>query len=791
MGPAPGSVWVDAQGAQSVGYTHRGIGRFISEQLNALVGSAPDVIGGIHLTPEAAVPPGLEPLVGSEKLRWGPNRPAQDMAVPSLYHVASPMELTTPLEEVWPDWAQSPDVRTVVTLYDLIPLRFRDRYLDPLPITRAAYFSRLGLLRRADHLLAISQQTARDAEELLGIPERRITVIGCGVSERFGSLIGSSNEAQAVLSEALSEVRDGFVLYVGGDDPRKNLQGAIDGFALVSPEMRRAHQLVIACKMSDERIDEFAAHAAAQGIDPSDVVFTGFVSDRELAALYRSCSLFLFPSLYEGAGLPILEAMSCGAPVVASATSSIPEILGDLEGTFDPADPRDLASCLERVLTDPGLLDRLRERSAERVRLYTWDRVAELTLQGYDRALGSPSRPTPTRSRKRVAMLTPWPPQWTGVARHSRQLVEELSEHADIDVIAPAPENGLEYDRSLEDHGVGVFTAADFDWIRGLRDYDRFLYVLGGSPFHVHAFEALRRRPGAVLAHDVRLLGLYMAVQEQRHAREPNWLLEQLQDMYGHRISEWDLRRYWDPRIYLGLGVYMTADIQRHAEQMIVHAEHQRDVLRLESRGPLVPTHVLPHGIPEPPPPRDDMAGDRGPQILTLGLVSTRAKRMPLLLAGFARVLTTHPDARLNVVGELPDSEREHLTSMIAELGIGDSVRLWGRTDRADYWQALHAADLAVQLRSSFNAAASGAVSDCIAARVPAIVTAIGWATELPRDVVLPVPEDCSVETLAERMLSGLQDEDLRRRIKNAQDAYATETSFARVAERYAEVLAL
>jgi glycosyltransferase involved in cell wall biosynthesis len=261
--------------------------------------------------------------------------------------------------------------------------------------------------------------------------------------------------------------------------------------------------------------------------------------------------------------------------------------------------------------------------------------------------------------------------------------------------------------------------------------------------------------------------------------------------MYGHRISDWDLRRYWDPRVYLGLGVFMTSDIQDHAEQMIVHSHHQRDVLRLESRGPLAPTHVLPHGIPEAPPPTGDTRRQHGPRIVTLGLVSTVAKRMPLLLAAFSRVVSRQPDARLDVVGELPDSERERLASIIADLGIEESVRLYGRIERAEYWEALHSADLAVQLRSSFNAAASGAISDCIAARVPVVASAIGWATELPPDVVLTVPDECSTERLAERILTALGDDDLRRRIDQAQEKYARETSFARLAERYAEVLAL
>jgi glycosyltransferase involved in cell wall biosynthesis len=793
MGLAPGSVLVDSQGAQSVHYAERGIGRFIGEQLAAVTRLAPGVVGSVHLDPGQEIPGVLRPLIGTDLLDWAPNRFAPTAGRPPIYHVASPMDLTTSLDQMWPAWARLPSVRTVVTLYDFIPLIFRDLYLEPQPVSKAAYFARLGLLRRADHALAISERTARDAVEQVGIDESRITVIDCGVSDRFSSLVGSREEARATLRRAFPRLREGFVLYVGGDDPRKNMLGAIDGFALLNPEMRHSHQLVIACRLSDARKEELTAYATEHGIDSGDVLFTGFVSDSELAALYRSCALFLFPSLYEGAGLPILEAMSCGAPVAASGTSSIPEILGDLDATFDPADPTDLARCLERVLDSPAELESLRELSRRRVAIYTWERVAERTLEGYERALSAPARPAPSRPRKRLAIVTPWPPQWSGVATHSRRLVEELRTHADVDVIAPAAANGTVYDRSLEPDGVGLYTASEFDWLAGLRDYDRVLYTLGGSPYHVHAYEALMRRPGAVLAHDVRLLGLYMAVQGERHSRDPAWLLRQLQEMYGHRVSDWELRHVWDPRVYVGKGIFMTHEVQRHAEQIIVHSEHQREILRLEAPAAAPATHVVPHGVPVPDVPTGSAAARRhdGPVIVTLGIVSSVAKRMPLLLEGFARVLASFPGARLEVVGETGEEERATLSPLLAGLGIEDSVRLHGRAESEEYWEALQSADLAVQLRSGFNAGASGAVSDCIAARVPVIVTGIGWSMELPPDVVINVPEGCSAGGLAERMAEALRDEDLRGRIRAAQDRYARETSFARVAERYAEVLAL
>src|SRR5262249_10937367 len=137
------------------------------------------------------------------------------------------------------------------------------------------------------------------------------------------------------------------------------------------------------------------------------------------------------------------------------------------------------------------------------------------------------------------------------------------------------------------------------------------------------------------------------------------------------------------------------------------------------------------------------------------------------------------------------EGEEEVLMPMISELGLAHSVRLMGRVGREDYWRALASADLAVQLRSGFNAGASGAVSDCIAARVPVITSSIGWATELPENVVLEVPEEWPADALAEFMVRGLSDQSLRAKVMAAQDRYAEDTSFARVAERYAELLAL
>jgi glycosyltransferase involved in cell wall biosynthesis len=788
----PGAVRLDAQGIQNPAYAERGIARFIVEQTLALRELAPEAVGSVSLQRDLPFPPSLDSLLGSNLIEWSDvDEPPPAGRLPAVYHVMSPFE-DRELGGVWPHWARGDTVSTVVTLYDLIPLIFRERYLDPSPVIASSYRARLGLIRSADQVLAISQCTANDAIEHLGVAEDHVTVIDCGVSASLASQCTSRREAEGILSEGVPGLRSGFLLYVGGDDPRKNMEGLIRAYATLPDRLREEHQLVIVCNLALARKEQLIEQSLQLGAAPGELLLTGYVPDRLLAALYRSCELFVFPSLYEGAGLPILEAMSCGAPVAASGVSSIPEITGEGGASFDPSDDGAIAACIQGLLERPSELERLRARSADRAALYTWERVAERTLEGYERALAAraPSRPRP---RKRLAVFTPWPPQASGVATHSRRIVSELIEHADVDVIAPAGQD-VEFDASLE--SVGLWTSDQFDWVDGLRSYDRVLYMLGGSRFHVHVLEAMLARPGAVLAHDVRLVGLYLAMHQQSHPRERLWMEDKLAEMYGDRLSARDRDRIWDPGVYVKNQVFMTEEMQRRAEQIMVHSRYQADVLRLERPDGAPEPFIVSHGIPAQPPTngagRERLPRSRGPLVVTYGLVSLPVKRMSLLLAGFARLGEKFADAQLVVVGEVTDPDRFAILSEAESLGIGSRVSMLGRVDHDEYWGVLSAADLAVQLRAGINGGeASGAVCDCIAARVPTIVSAIGWFKELPNPVVLPVAEDCSPADLAGAMTEALADAGLRARIRSAQSGYADANSFPRVAERYAELLAI
>jgi glycosyltransferase involved in cell wall biosynthesis len=704
----------------------------------------------------------MQPLVGSGLIAWHRRTRAPQDSLPGLYHVMSPFEMAMEFDDVWPAWIRETGSRLVVTLYDLIPLVMREQYLEEWGYNGVAWLARLGLIRSADQVLTISQHTASDAMERVGIAEEKITVIDSGVSDTHSSLVATPEEAWALLGRTLPRIRPGFLLYVGGDDPRKNLEGTIRAYSKLPQSVRDAHQLVIAFRVGPLRRFELRTFAQPLGIRPRDLVLTGFVTDEQLAALYRACELFIFPSVYEGAGLPILEAMSCGAPVAASRTTSIPELLGDLEATFDPAEPADIAHCLEEVLRTPGKLDSLRARSERRVQIHSWKRVAERTLEGYERAeriaMKRPRRRRIVSGRRRLAVVTPWPPEETDAALYSRRLVEHLSERAEVEVIVSADQTGLNFDRSLGP-AVSFHTDDEFAWLRGARGYDRCVFVLGSSGFHLHAFESMMSTPGVVLAHEVQLLPLYRQLHRRRFLYEPFWLECKLGEMYSDRIPERALGRIALEGSRADGLLAMTAEVQSHAERVLVHSRYQADLLRLDEPPTPAPTDVVPFALP-PSDPRSNGARADAPQVVAI----VSPDRQSELEAAFGLLTASHPGARLR---------------LLSEQGAPDPA-------------AFSAASLAVCLRSDADGGRPSApVASAIAARVPTIVSDLGWQAELPDQVVLHVPVEFDAASLTERMRVAIEDQVERGTIREAQDSYAEEHSFTRVADRYAELLDL
>jgi alpha-1,3-rhamnosyl/mannosyltransferase len=175
------------------------------------------------------------------------------------------------------------------------------------------------------------------------------------------------------------------VLCVAGSDPIKNVETLVEAFSRLPGGVRERHDLVLAGDFR-RRVD-LHERVKRRGIE-RQTVFTGVISDERLIELYQRASLFVFPSRYEGFGLPVLEAMACGCPVISSSASSLPEVAGDAAILVEPSDVKGFTRQMERVLTDQALWGDLRERGLARVMQFSWDRTARETVKVYERVAG-------------------------------------------------------------------------------------------------------------------------------------------------------------------------------------------------------------------------------------------------------------------------------------------------------------------------------------------------------------------------------------------------------------------
>ncbi|MDH7485405.1 MAG: glycosyltransferase family 1 protein [Anaerolineae bacterium] len=279
-----------------------------------------------------------------------------------------------------PDFVLPPlrRARGLITVHDLAFLRVPE-CADP---GLRAYLSQAvpRSLARAHRILADSQNTKRDLMELLDVPAERIRVVPAGVDPCFRPV---DDEAELERVRSRYSLREPFVLSLGMLEPRKNFTRLIEAHALLRRRLPSAPGLVIAGGKGWLYEGIFAAAEKSGG---GRVRFLGFVPDEALPALYTLAELFVYPSLYEGFGLPPLEAMACGTPVVCSDRPSLPETAGDAALMVDAEDVEGLAVAMRRVLEDEALRARLVEKGFAQARRFTWEKAAQKLLAVYQEA---------------------------------------------------------------------------------------------------------------------------------------------------------------------------------------------------------------------------------------------------------------------------------------------------------------------------------------------------------------------------------------------------------------------
>ena len=284
-----------------------------------------------------------------------------------------------------PDFFAYKPKKQVATLYDTAMLRFPDRYPAHAAKVWTDYWD--YATKKADHFIAISEFSKNEAVEMLHINEDRFTVtpLAARISTAY---MGDTLERRALL-EKWEVAGTPFVLYTGTLEPRKNLTRLVSAFADVAHQnLGLPHKLVLAGSSWLDTGSFLEAKARECGISER-VVFTGYVRNDELNALMSACTAFVFVSEYEGFGMPPLEAMVCGAPVVAANTTSLPEVMGNAGILVDPQSTEEIAAALFTLISDPAENTRQRNLSRVRAQAFGWEHTAALTLQAYEKTAAS------------------------------------------------------------------------------------------------------------------------------------------------------------------------------------------------------------------------------------------------------------------------------------------------------------------------------------------------------------------------------------------------------------------
>jgi len=622
------------------------------------------------------------------------------------------------------------NIPTAVILYDLIPLIHSSPYLDNPDVNRW-YREKITYLQKADLLLSISDSSRNEAIKYLNTPSEIVINIGTAADEQFKK-INISEELKKQILNKYHLTKD-FLMYTGGIDHRKNIEGLIRSYALLSNSIREKHQLAIVCSINDQQRETLNKLTKSLSLE-EEIIFTGYIEENHLIVLYNLCKAFIFPSWHEGFGLPALEAMHCGAPVIASDKSSLPEVIGLSEALFNSLDDNEMSKKITQILTDESFREHLISHAEKQIKNFSWDKSAKKAIKAFENFMDN--KKSQDAEKQILAYFSPIAPQKSGIADYSAELLPYLKKYYDIEIIVE--DINIVHKDITEQYSIHDIKYFE----KNATKYTRILYHFGNSHFHQHMFSLLREYSGVVVLHD-----FYLG-----HAIDSMGSLDKelyLSHGYTPFIKEpTNQKRIW--------AYPANKSVIDHAKGIIVHSNNSKKLANTWYTEDIAHdwatiAHLrVSANIQDKQTLKNKMGFTPDAFILSsFGLLGQTKQNQKLLDAWLASSLSKSKNSYLIFVGQNDSSEYgKKLEQTIEKSPHSSQVIITGWADAQTFKNYLNLTDIAVQLRTMSRGETSGTVLDSMNYAIPTIINANGSMADIADDCVYKLADDFTQDSL-------------------------------------------
>ena len=744
---------IDVQSLQSHGSSKRGIGRYSLNILEKIVATNSNnqiifLINDLFEFPDRLKELSKNSYPEVIFSHWSPPRDCGYLVSSREYRAIAQRIYESIIKKIAPDvllilspfeglvdnivWSINDRVPTVSIFYDAIPKIFEKEYLSDKNV-KHWYEENMRLLQQCEGLISISENSKKDALDVLKLQTSKHITVEAGLEERTIKL------AKGAIP--MKHESGPYLFSILGEDFRKNKRNLLNAFQILVQSENFKHNLLIAYKQTKHEIEANFILLKELNLE-GRVIFLGYLPDDELFSYLAGAELFVFPSLYEGLGLPVLEAWACSTPVVASNSSSLKELFDTDLFLFDPSDPKSIAEVMLKVLKSDELKRKnvveshssiLNHQSSDSGEVI-WNFLEKLTDNPlHDERQNSPSE------LLRLAFFSPLPPQKSGISSHAIELIPSLSKNFSLKIFtehysAILNEPGSVYSQLV--HPISEFNSDDFDVC---------LYNMGNSDFHIESARILDKNPGIVILHDAYLSGLVWI--STTHSDDQSEFPKKLYEVGGSiALSSFLLG---DPIEKIINSFMLNSFVIEKASSIVVHSQYSKELIRrdFESLNDEV-INVLPQqhqvlagsGITE-------NFESKNCSFATFGAIGETKLYSKLLEAWKGSLAEIGGKASLYFVGEDLTAD---IKFRIRELNLEDSVVITGYLSAQEYDKYLHLADVGIQLRKSSRGETSRALLDLMGAGKPVIANANGSFSEFHDYGVLMLKDEFEVVELRE-----------------------------------------